>query len=161
MPEPRGTIDHGLDLGIIGNGRLAALIDPCSRIVWWCYPRFDGDPIFCRLVSGQQEKGFSDVVLEDMVDYQSEYVRNSAIICTVLTDRHGGKVKITDFAPRFRQFGRVFRPPQTLSHRRAAGRPAAHHRADAADLRLRQADSDTVRSAATISATPPTAPPSV
>jgi GH15 family glucan-1,4-alpha-glucosidase len=112
MPEARGSIDHGLDLGIIGNGRLAALIDPCSRIVWWCYPRFDGDPIFCRLVSGRQEKGFSDVVLEDMVDYQSEYVRNSAIICTVLTDRHGGKVKITDFAPRFRQFGRVFRPPQ-------------------------------------------------
>ena len=30
----------------------------------------------------------------------------------MLTDRHGGKVKITDFAPRFRQFGRVFRPPQ-------------------------------------------------
>ena len=112
MPEPRGSIDHGLDLGIIGNGRLAALVDPCSRIVWWCYPRFDGDPIFCRLVSGRQEKGFSDIVLEDMVDYQSEYVRNSAIICTVLTDRHGGKVKITDFAPRFRQFGRVFRPPQ-------------------------------------------------
>ena len=27
-PEPRGAIDHGLDLGIIGNGRLAALIDP-------------------------------------------------------------------------------------------------------------------------------------
>ncbi len=112
LPEPRGSIDHGLDLGIIGNGRLAALIDPCSRIVWWCYPRFDGDPIFCRLVSGQQEKGFTDVVLEDMVEYTSEYVRNSAIICTVLTDRHGGKVKITDFAPRFRQFGRVFRPPQ-------------------------------------------------
>ena len=62
-----GALDHGLDLGIIGNGRLAALIDPCSRIVWWCYPRFDGDPIFCRLVSGREEKGFSDVVLDDMV----------------------------------------------------------------------------------------------
>jgi len=39
-------IDHGLDLAVIGNGRTAALVDPCSRIVWWCYPRFDGDPIF-------------------------------------------------------------------------------------------------------------------
>ena len=85
-------IDHGLDLGIIGNGRVAALVDPGSRIVWWCYPRFDGDPIFCRLVSGKEEKGFSDVVLEDMVDFQSQYIRNSAIICTVLTDRHGGKI---------------------------------------------------------------------
>jgi hypothetical protein len=38
--------DFGLDLAVIGNGRRAALVDPSSRIVWWCYPRFDGDPIF-------------------------------------------------------------------------------------------------------------------
>jgi len=25
--------DHGLDLAVIGNGRTAALVDPCSRIV--------------------------------------------------------------------------------------------------------------------------------
>ena len=104
--------DHGLDLAVIGNGRTAALVDPHSRIVWWCFPRFDGDPIFCRLVAGDEEKGFSDVVLDDMVEFQSEYVRNTAIVSTVLTDRHGGAVRITDFAPRFRQFGRVFRPPQ-------------------------------------------------
>ena len=81
-------------------------------MVWWCYPRFDGDPIFCRLLAGKEEKGFSDVVLDDMVEFQSEYVRNTAIVATVLTDSNGGKVRITDFAPRFRQFGRVFRPPQ-------------------------------------------------
>src|SRR5580693_78393 len=106
------TIDHGLDLAVIGNGRTAALIDPCSRIVWWCFPTFDSDPVFCRLLSGKEEKGFSDVVLDGMVDYQSEYQRNTAIVSTVLTDRHGGAVRITDFAPRFHQFGRVFRPPQ-------------------------------------------------
>src|SRR5580700_12310380 len=96
MPGKNGTIDHGLDLAVIGNGRTAALVDPCSRLVWWCYPRFDGDPIFCRLVSGAEEKGFSDVVLEDMADYQSEYVRNTAIVRTELTDRNGAKVRITD-----------------------------------------------------------------
>ncbi len=104
--------DHGLDLAVIGNGRTAALVDPSSRIVWWCYPRFDGDPIFCRLVSGKEEKGFSDVVLNDMAEFQSEYVRNTAIVSTLLIDSHGSKVRITDFMPRFRQFGRVFRPPQ-------------------------------------------------
>jgi GH15 family glucan-1,4-alpha-glucosidase len=104
--------DHGLDLAVIGNGRTAALVDPCARIVWWCYPRFDGDPIFCRLVAGKEEKGFSDVVLDDMTEFQSEYVRNTAIVSTILTDHQGGKVNITDFVPRFRQFGRVFRPPQ-------------------------------------------------
>jgi GH15 family glucan-1,4-alpha-glucosidase len=104
--------DHGLDLAVIGNGRTAALVEPASKIVWWCFPNFDGDPIFSRLVSGQEEKGFTDVVLDDMVDYQSEYLRNTAIVSTVLTDRRGGAVRITDFAPRFRRYGRVFRPPQ-------------------------------------------------
>jgi GH15 family glucan-1,4-alpha-glucosidase len=106
------TTSRGLDLAVIGNGRTAALVDPRSRIVWWCYPRFDGDPIFCRLLAGKQEKGFSDVVLDEMVEFQSEYMRNTAIVSTVLTDRNGAKVQITDFVPRFRQFGRVFRPPQ-------------------------------------------------
>ncbi len=106
--------DHGLDLAVIGNGRTAALVDPCSRLVWWCYPRFDGDPIFCRLLAGNDEKGFSDVVLDDMAEFQSEYLRNTAIVSAVLTDCHGGKVRVTDFAPRFRQFGRVFRPPQLI-----------------------------------------------
>jgi len=105
-------IDHGLDLAVIGNGRTAALIDPTSRIVWWCFPAFDGDPIFCRLLAGGEEKGFTDVVLEDMAEYQSEYLRNTAVVSTVLTDRRGAAVRITDFAPRFRQYGRVFRPPQ-------------------------------------------------
>ncbi len=106
--------DHGLDLAVIGNGRTAALVDPTARLVWWCYPRFDSDPIFCRLLSGDDEKGFSDVVLDDMVDFKSEYLRNTAVVSTVLTDRQGGAVRITDFAPRYRQFGRVFRPPQLI-----------------------------------------------
>ncbi len=106
--------DYGLDLAVIGNGRTAALVDPTGRLVWWCYPRFDRDPIFCRLLTGDEEKGFSDVVLDDMADFQSEYLRNTAVVSTVLTDRQGGAVRITDFAPRFRQFGRVFRPPQLI-----------------------------------------------
>ncbi len=104
--------DHGLDLAVIGNGRTAALVDPHARLLWWCFPRFDGDPIFCRLLSGNEEKGFSDVVLEGLVDTQSEYLRNTAVVCTTLSSESGGVVRITDFAPRFRQFGRTFRPPQ-------------------------------------------------
>jgi GH15 family glucan-1,4-alpha-glucosidase len=106
--------DHGLDLAVIGNGRTAALVDPTARLVWWCFPRFDADPIFCRLLAGDEDKGFSDVVLDQMADYQSDYLRNTAIVSTVLTDRHGGAVRIIDFAPRFKQFGRVFRPPQLV-----------------------------------------------
>jgi GH15 family glucan-1,4-alpha-glucosidase len=106
--------DHGLDVAVIGNGRTAALVDPTARIVWWCYPRFDDNPIFCRLLAGGEEKGFADVMLDDMVDFQSEYERNTAIVSTVLTDSRGGAVRVTDFAPRFWNFGRTFRPPQLV-----------------------------------------------
>ena len=69
--------DFGLDLAVIGNGRTAALIEPTSRIVWWCYPRFDSYPLFRRLLAGDEEKGFYDVVLDGMVEYSSEYLRKT------------------------------------------------------------------------------------
>ena len=106
--------DFGLDLAVIGNGRSAALLDPTARIVWWCYPRFDGDPIFSRLLAGGEEKGFYDVLLAGMVDFSSEYVRNTAVVSTVLTDDKGASIRITDFAPRFREYDRIFRPPQLI-----------------------------------------------
>jgi GH15 family glucan-1,4-alpha-glucosidase len=106
--------DFGLDLAVIGNGRTAALIEPSSRLVWWCFPRFDGDPVFCRLLAGNEEKGFCDVVLDGMVATSSDYVGNTALVSTVLTDRNDAAVRITDFAPRFREFDRVFRPSQLV-----------------------------------------------
>ncbi|HRP95417.1 MAG TPA: glycoside hydrolase family 15 protein [Rhodocyclaceae bacterium] len=104
---------HGaLELGLIGNCRVAALVNPQARIVWWCYPNFDGDPVFSRLLAGDEEKGFADCVLDGMSDSHSGYLRNSAILSTTLTDGAGNTVRITDFAPRFRLYGRNFRPAQ-------------------------------------------------
>ncbi len=106
--------DFGLDLALIGNGRTAALLEPSSRIVWWCFQRFDNDPVFSRLLAGDEEKGFCDVVLDDMVDFSSDYERNTAVVSTTLVDDKAAAVKITDFAPRFRIYDRVFRPPQLV-----------------------------------------------
>jgi GH15 family glucan-1,4-alpha-glucosidase len=103
-----------LDLALIGNCRIAALVDTLGRIVWWCFPRFDSNPVFCRLLAGEEDKGFCDVVLADLVEAKAAYVRNTAIIETELTDRHGGHVRITDFAPRFPRYERIFRPPQLV-----------------------------------------------
>ena len=103
-----------LDYALIGNCRVAAMVDTNARIVWWCTPRFDSDPVFSRLLAGDEEKGFCDVVLADQVDSQSYYVRNTAILETILTDSQGGKVKVTDFMPRFKRFERIFRPAQIV-----------------------------------------------
>ncbi len=107
-------VDHGLDLAVIGNGRMAALVDPSARLVWWCFPRFDSAPVFSRLLSGDEDTGFSDVVLSDCVAQDSFYARNTAIVVTHLRDSQDNVVRVTDFAPRFLQFGRVFRPPQLM-----------------------------------------------
>ena len=103
-----------LDLAVIGNGRTAALLDTHARLLWWCFPRFDGDPVFCRLLSGDEEKGFSDVLLENAAETKSEYVRNTAIVSTEITSTNGAAIRITDFAPRFRNFGRITRAPQLV-----------------------------------------------
>ncbi len=102
----------GLELGLIGNSRVAALVNRLGSLVWWCYPNFDGDPVFSRLLAGDEDKGSFDCRLEGMVDARSDYLRNTAVIRTTLTDGAGNAVRITDFAPRFRLYGRNFQPAQ-------------------------------------------------
>ncbi|HXP03591.1 MAG TPA: glycoside hydrolase family 15 protein [Stellaceae bacterium] len=111
--ETAGDV-RALDLALIGNCRVAALVNGIGRIVWWCFPGFDSNPVFCRLLAGEEEKGFCDVVVADLVDAKAGYARNTAILETELEDRRGGRVRITDFAPRFPRFERIFRPPQLI-----------------------------------------------
>ncbi len=65
-----------------------------------------------------------DIEIEQFAHARQHYIPNTAILVTELVDRNGGAVRITDFAPRFRDRGRMFRP--LLLMRRIApvsGRP--------------------------------------
>jgi GH15 family glucan-1,4-alpha-glucosidase len=99
-----------LELGIVGNCTISALIDRQGTIVWSCFPRFDGDPLFCRLLDNDGERGFYAVELDDLAEVEQRYLDNTAVLVTRLVDRNGDGVEVTDFAPRFLQFGRIFRP---------------------------------------------------
>jgi GH15 family glucan-1,4-alpha-glucosidase len=115
-----------LDLALIGNCSLGALVDKRGRIVWACLPRFDGDPVFCALLKdhGEPDFGFYDVEVMDFERAEQGYGRNSAVLITKLYDSHGGCIEITDFAPRFKMFGRTFRPIMVIRHvRLIAGTP--------------------------------------
>lgn len=103
-----------LDMAAIGNGRVAALINREGRIVWWCFPRFDSDPVFSNMLSGDEEKGFLDVVLDGQDEITSGYLRNTAILETIIRDKNGNAIKITDFAPRFELFERMYHPAQII-----------------------------------------------
>ena len=104
-------MSHDLDLGLIGNGSIAALVDARARIVWGCMPAFDGDPTFCALLSPTEHDGGDFAIeLEDFVSAEQHYVTNTAVLRTVLRDSHGGAIEITDFAPRWQQHERFYRP---------------------------------------------------
>ncbi len=115
-----------LDLGILGNGSFAALVDDRARNVWCCLPRFDGDPVFSSLLAGEGEPdhGFFEVVLEGFTSSEQAYLRNTAILVTRLHDGNGGIVEITDFAPRYRDRERMYRPLMLVRQiRRVSGDP--------------------------------------
>jgi len=113
-----------LDLALIGNGTVGALIDAQANITWGCFPRFDGDPVFCALLKDSDDYGFFAVELADCARREQHYLENTAILVTLLYDRHGGAVEITDFAPRFGQYGRLFRPMMLVRRiRRLGGSP--------------------------------------
>lgn len=115
---------NSLDLALIGNCTIAALVDTRANINWCCFPRFDGDPIFCSLLRDTDDYGFFGVDLADYDHSEQAYLENTAILVTRLYDRHGGVIEVTDFAPRFGQFGRRFRPMMLVRRiKRLAGSP--------------------------------------
>ncbi len=107
---PPNPLPSSLELGVIGNGNIAALIDPHARIVWCCMPRFDADASFCALLSPVAEGGDWAIELEDFERAEQEYLKNTAVLVTRLYDHHGGAVEIVDFAPRSRSNGRLYHP---------------------------------------------------
>jgi len=106
------TIEPDLQLGVIGNCAYNALIDRRGRVLWCCLPRFDGDPVFNALLNGtgDQADGVFEIELDDFASSSQHYIENTPVLVTELTDRQGRTLEIVDFAPRFSQFGRRYRP---------------------------------------------------
>jgi GH15 family glucan-1,4-alpha-glucosidase len=106
-----------LDLGVIGNCEVAALIDSDATIVWGCLPRVDGDPVFCALLDSscrEDPVGLFAIEMINRVEANQCYLRNTAILETTMTDSSGNQLRIIDFCPRFRTRGRIFRPAMII-----------------------------------------------
>ena len=117
-----------LDLALIGNGTVGAFVDPSGEINWSCFPRFDGDPMFCSLLkerTGQRDDiGFFAIELIERATVEQRYQHNTPVLVTRMTDTSGGAIEITDFSPRFEHHGRTFCPMMIVRRiRRLAGHP--------------------------------------
>lgn len=106
-----------LELGVIGNSNASALVNGAGEICWACMPRVDADAVFCSLLRERREEndfGFLAVDVAGVTRTEQRYLPHTAVLVTRLYDGNGGALEITDFAPRFRQFGRLFCPSQLV-----------------------------------------------
>ncbi|MBI4886133.1 MAG: glycoside hydrolase family 15 protein [Acidobacteria bacterium] len=88
-----------LDHGVIGNGRVLALISPTTNIDWLCLPRFDSPSVFAKLLDLEQGGTFAFQPVCDVVSTRMEYVANTNVLRTEVrcTD---GRFDVLDYAPR-------------------------------------------------------------
>jgi GH15 family glucan-1,4-alpha-glucosidase len=116
-----------LEVALIGNCTIGALIERFGSIVWCCMPRFDSTPVFDALLHSGSElplDGAMTVELDGLSRAEQTYEPGTAIVRTCLWDKRGQGLELVDFAPRFITRDRVFRPAQLVRRvRPLAGHP--------------------------------------
>lgn len=99
---------HLYQTGLIGNCAYLAHVHKNTNIEWLCWPRFDSSFMFGGLLDRQKGGEFSILPEGEYTSYQY-YLENTNILCTEI-ECESGKYRVTDFAPRFYQFERYFKP---------------------------------------------------
>ncbi|MEZ5318723.1 MAG: glycoside hydrolase family 15 protein [Vicinamibacterales bacterium] len=98
-------------LSLVGNCQFSALVGDDGDVPWCCLPRFDAEPIFGRLLD--PDGGGFRIAPASGERGTQRYLENTNILETRF-ETPDGAFRLVDFAPRFRQFDRVFRPTQLV-----------------------------------------------
>ncbi len=117
------------DLGLIGNCQISALVRRDGAIVWSCMPRFDSPPVFGALLDEAGGGAFSIRPADGSAGVQ-RYLPNTNVLETRF-EGPDGAFRVLDFAPRFIQHGRSFRPTKLVR----IVEPLVGHAAHPRDLR--------------------------
>lgn len=99
-------------LGLIGNCQVSALVRRDGAIVWSCMPRFDSPPIFAKLLDEQSGGSFTIRSADESLGVQ-RYLPNTNVLETTFEGKDGA-FRVLDFAPRFIQYDRTFRPTKLV-----------------------------------------------
>ena len=100
---------HTYNTGIIGNCAFLAHISTDTNIEWLCWPRFDSTFIFGGLLDKNKGGQFSVLPVGAYTSRQY-YLENTNVLVTEITLENGTKYKVTDFAPRFSEHQRYYKP---------------------------------------------------
>jgi GH15 family glucan-1,4-alpha-glucosidase len=98
------------DLGLVGNCQVSALVARTGEVVWCCLPRFDSEPVFSSLLDAEQG-GHLRVGPSSGEPGEQRYLENTNVLETRFATPTG-TFRVLDFAPRFVQHERIFRPTQ-------------------------------------------------
>ena len=117
-----------MKLALIGNCAYQALIDDRGRVVWLCWPRFDSSFVFGSLVDDERGGRFTVEPKGEQYESEQAYLPNTNILRTVFT-AESGSFEVVDFAPRFKQYERYFKPTMLIRRlRRLSGDPVVRIR---------------------------------
>jgi GH15 family glucan-1,4-alpha-glucosidase len=95
LPNDRGEFPIA-EYVLLGDSRAAALCAPSGSIDWLCLPRFDGDPVFGRLVGGEQGGCFVLGPADAASLVRRRYLPGSAVAETVWSMPAGGELCLTE-----------------------------------------------------------------
>jgi GH15 family glucan-1,4-alpha-glucosidase len=99
------------DLGLIGNCQVAAHVRRDGAIVWCCMPRFDSAPVFGALLD--DAGGHFTIGPGTPAAGVQRYLTNTNVLETRFQTPDGA-FRVLDFAPRFLQYERTFRPTKLV-----------------------------------------------
>ncbi len=100
---------HTYNTGIIGNCAFLAHVNQNTNIEWLCWPRFDSTFIFGGLLDKEKGGEFSILPEGEFTSHQY-YMENTNVLVTEITLENGYSYRVTDFAPRFYQNQRYYKP---------------------------------------------------
>ncbi len=103
---------HLENLGLIGNCQISAIVARDGRVVWCCLPRFDSEPVFASLLDEANGGSFHVAPAGGELGQQA-YLPNTNVLETTFATAEGS-FRVIDFAPRFFQHHRSFRPTQIM-----------------------------------------------
>ncbi|NGM67037.1 glycoside hydrolase family 15 protein [Sphingobacterium sp. SGR-19] len=103
------TTRHRYNSGIIGNCAYIAHIEKDTNVNWLCWPSFQDSFVFGGLLDKKLGGTFRVVPTEQTINSKQFYLENTNILCTEIQTKDG-VYQVTDFAPRFEQYERYYKP---------------------------------------------------
>lgn len=85
------------DYGIISDMHSCALVSTAGSVDWCCFPRFDSDAIFGRILDWDKG-GYFQIAPRGAFSATRQYLPGSNVLQTTFDTAHG-KLRLTDFMP--------------------------------------------------------------